>query len=129
MWGIFIAKYDPDIISGIFGYGPLQMNEYLYKHNVRLDVPVYEQSGLFLPHSSLLDFLIFFGLAGVSFLMFLLFKTFKDQVDIKSNIKYILVFLVVNLLKSDSILYLNSFILLLFAYSLTKYRDTAEIKQ
>ena len=129
MWGIFIAKYDPDIISGIFGYGPLQMNEYLYKHNVRLDVPVYEQSGLFLPHSSLLDFLIFFGLAGVSFLMFLLFKTFKDQVGIKSNIKYILVFLVVNLLKSDSILYLNSFILLLFAYSLTKYRDTAEIKQ
>ena len=129
MWGIFIAKYNPDIISGIFGYGPLQMNEYLYEHNVRLDVPVYEQSGLFLPHSSLLDFLIFFGLAGVSFLMFLLFKIFKDQVGVESNIKYILVFLVVNLLKSDSILYLNSFILLLFAYSLTKYRDTAEIKE
>jgi hypothetical protein len=129
MWGIFIAKYNPDIISGIFGYGPLQMNEYLYEHTVRLDVPVYEQSGLFLPHSSLLDFLIFFGLAGVSFLMFLLFKIFKDQVGVESNIKYILVFLVVNLLKSDSILYLNSFILLLFAYSLTKYRDTAEIKE
>ena len=129
MWGIFIAKYDPDVVSGIFGYGPLQMNEYLYKHNVRLDVPVYEQSGLFLPHSSLLDVLIFFGLAGISFLMFLLFKIFKDQVGIKSNIKYILVFLVVNLLKSDSILYVNSFILLLFAYSLTKYRDTAEVKE
>tara|TARA_B110000014_G_scaffold247274_1_gene220680 strand:- start:96 stop:2129 length:2034 start_codon:yes stop_codon:yes gene_type:complete len=129
MWGIFIAKYNPDIMSGVFGYGPLQMNEYLSEHNVRLDVPVYEQSGLFLPHSSLLDFLIFFGLAGTSFLIFLLFKVFKDQVGIKSNIKYILVFLSVNLLKSDSILYLNSFILLLFAYSLTKYRDTTEIKE
>lgn len=129
MWGIFIAKYNPDVMSGVFGYGPLQMNEYLYEHNVRLDVPIYEQSGLFLPHSSLLDFLIFFGLAGTSFLIFLLFRVFKDQVGIKSNIKYILVFLVVNLLKSDSILYLNSFILLLFAYSLTKYRDTTEIKE
>jgi hypothetical protein len=129
MWGIFIAKYDPDIISGIFGYGPLQMNEYLYKHNIRLDVPVYEQNALFLPHSSLLDVLIFFGFAGISFLIFLLFRIFKDQVGTKSNIKYILVFLVVNLLKSDSILYLNSFILLLFVYSLTKYWDTAEIKK
>ena len=129
MWGIFISKYNPDVMSGVFGYGPLQMNEYLYEHNVRLDVPIYEQSGLFLPHSSLLDFLIFFGLAGTSFLIFLLFKVFKDQVGIKSNIKYILVFIVVNLLKSDSILYLNSFILLLFTYSLTKYRDTAEIKE
>ena len=29
MWGIFIAKYNPDVLEGIFGYGPLHMNEYL----------------------------------------------------------------------------------------------------
>jgi len=58
MWGIFIAKYDPGIFEFLFGYGPQQLNEYLYGQTVRLDVPSYKISSLFLPHSSLLDLLI-----------------------------------------------------------------------
>ena len=65
MWGIFIAKYSPNFIDTIFGNGPLQLNKYLYKHSIRLDVPDYKLESLFLPHSSLLDSQIFFGFIGV----------------------------------------------------------------
>jgi hypothetical protein len=129
MWGIFIAKYNPDVISGIFGFGPLQLNEYLYEHNVRLDVPSYEQSALFLPHSSFLDILLFFGLAGTCFLLLVLYNTFKNQIGVMTNTKYLLAFLVINLLKSDSVLYLNSFVLLIFTYSLTKNEDIVRLKK
>ena len=53
MWGIFIAKYDPNLIETIFGNGPFQLNEYLYGEKVFLDVPYYKLESLFLPHSSL----------------------------------------------------------------------------
>ena len=59
MWGIFFAKYSPSFIEAIFGYGPLQISDYLYKHKVRLDVPPEKLQSLFLPHSSFFDLLIF----------------------------------------------------------------------
>ena len=69
MWGIFIAKYSPNFLETIFGSGPMQLNGYLYKHNVRLDVPEYKLQALFLPHSSALDVLIFFGILGLLLLL------------------------------------------------------------
>ncbi len=127
MWGIFIAKHNPDLLEGIFGYGPLQLNEYLFEHKIRLDVPQNELLGLFLPHSSLLDVLIFSGFAGLGLFIFLFLKTLKTSLFNNSTTKYLLIFLLINMLKSDSILYLNSFILLLFTYNLTKHQDTVEM--
>ena len=117
MWGIFIAKYDPNLIETIFGSGPLQLNEYLYGENVFLDVPTYKLESLFLPHSSLLDVLIFFGAGGLLILIsYILFTLYKSS---KTNIFYFpSIFLVINLLKSDSILYLNSFLLIAFCINM-----------
>ena len=127
MWGIFIAKYNPNLLEGIFGYGPFSMNEYLFGHKVRLDVPTYELEGLFLPHSSLFDILIFFGLAGTILFLFPVIGVLKNTLFDNSNTKYLLIFLIINMLKSDSILYLNSFVLLLFAYSITKEGSSLEL--
>ena len=30
MWGIFLAKFDPNNFEALFGSGPQQLNEYLY---------------------------------------------------------------------------------------------------
>ena len=113
MWGIFIAKYDPNLIETIFGNGPFQLNEYLYGEKVFLDVPYYKLESLFLPHSSLLDVLIFFGSGGlfilVSYILFALYRSSKVNIFFFPSI-----FLIINLLKSDSILYLNSFLLIAF---------------
>ena len=127
MWGIFIAKYDPNIIETIFGSGPLQINEYLYGEKVFLDVPYYKVGSLFLPHSSYLDFLIFFGAGGVFILIsYVLITLYKSD---KSKIFYFpTVFLIINFLKSDSILYLNSFVLISFClYTLSNnFQDRNE---
>tara|TARA_B100000575_G_scaffold289835_1_gene292370 strand:+ start:936 stop:2957 length:2022 start_codon:yes stop_codon:yes gene_type:complete len=127
MWGIFIAKYDPNITETIFGSGPLQINEYLYGEKVFLDVPYYKIESLFLPHSSYLDFLVFFGASGVLILSFyILFNLYKSD---KADIFYFpTVFLIINFLKSDSILYLNSFVLITFCiYTLSKnFQDRNE---
>ena len=127
MWGIFIAKYNPNLPEGIFGYGPFNMNEYLFEHKVRLDVPTYELDGLFLPHSSLFDIFIFFGLAGTILFLFPVIGILKKTIFDNSNTKYLLIFLLINMLKSDSILYLNSFVLLLFAYSITREESRVEL--
>jgi hypothetical protein len=127
MWGIFIAKYNPNLLEGIFGYGPFSMNEYLFGHKIRLDVPTYELEGLFLPHSSLFDILIFFGLAGTILFSLPVIGVLKNTLFDNSNTKLLLIFLIINMLKSDSILYLNSFILLLFAYSITKEGSSLEL--
>ena len=39
MWGIFIAKYSPNLTEALFGNGPQQLNNYLYAQKVRLDLP------------------------------------------------------------------------------------------
>jgi hypothetical protein len=61
MWGIFTAKYNPNLIESLFGNGPYQLNNYLYNLKIRLDVPEGKLNALYLPHSSFLDILVFFG--------------------------------------------------------------------
>ena len=109
MWGIFIAKYSPTFFDSIFGYGPFQMSNYLYDHRIRLDVPDYKMDMLYLPHSSYLDSLIFFGLGGI-----IIFLTYCGLKIYRKNYShtlyfYLFIFFMVNLLKSDSILYIPTF--------------------
>ena len=123
MWGIFLAKYDPNNLEVLFGSGPLQLNHYLYGENIYLDVPEYKINSLYLPHSSLLDLFIFFGVGGTLFILLYMFnKLIKAN---KKNIYiYLTLFLMVNFLKSDSIMYLNSFILIICSFVIATKLDT-----
>ena len=108
-WGTFFAKYDPGVSEFYFGYGPLNLVNYNFDKNIITD-------GLILPHSSLLSFLIYFGLIGLFTLVTALgVKVFKYR---KNNlfINLALVFLLINYLKSDSLLYVSSFVMFLFLY-------------
>ena len=112
-WGIFVAKYNPDLQSLLFGYGPQQITEYYLSHKTKYN------SGLVLPHSSLLDYLIFFGLFGVFTIMaYITYSIWKN----KNNYIYIclITFLVINLIKSDSLLYSSSLILFIFIFNFYK---------
>ena len=122
MWGIFIAKYSPNLTESLFGNGPMQINNYLYKQNVRLDLPEEKLSSLFLPHSSMLDLLIFFGIFGV--LIFLFFNLYLFFVKNTNSIyKYLIFFIMLNILKSDSLLYINSVLLIVLIYGLSNINE------
>jgi hypothetical protein len=106
-WGIFFSKYDPSIQEFIFGYGPLQFVDYFNNFNKE------NIGGLVLPHSSILDQLLFFGLTGTLILIFVISKNILYSWRKGSIFCYLLILQVINLLKSDSILYAPSFILFL----------------
>lgn len=112
-WGIFIAKYNPSLTELLFGYGPNQLSEYYLSHPTKIN------TGLVLPHSSLLSFLIFFGLFGIlfifSFFLTLLKKNYSNHFFL-----YLFIFMILNLIKSDSILYLSSFVLFLFTICIAR---------
>ena len=106
-WGIFFGKYNPNISTLLFGTGPNNIVNYYLGFNTKAN------DGLVLPHSSLFSMMIFFGIIGV--LIFLFWCFFKLILNRHNSYYLILVFyFLTNLLKSDSLLYLNSFLLFLF---------------
>ena len=56
MWGIFFARYNPTVLEALFGNGPF----HLAKHYG--ETPIVHTSSFLLPHSSLLNSILFFGL-------------------------------------------------------------------
>ena len=111
-WGIFISKYNPDIGEFLFGYGPQQLSTYHNQHVTKFN------DGLVIPHSSLLNYLIFFGIIGVVLLLVFIMRILIDN---KNHIykNYLVIYLVINALKSDALLYFQNLVLLiiiLFAY-------------
>jgi|TARA_B100001094_G_scaffold330996_1_gene397834 hypothetical protein len=102
-WAYFIAKYNPDPTQLLFGNGPMHFNNYYFGHKVA------NEEGLILPHSSLLDILIYFGLLGVGFVIY---NVLRIVTHLRGNIfEIISIFLFVNFMKSDSFLYISSFLL------------------
>jgi len=118
MWGIFFAKYSPSATDAIFGSGPLQISDYLYKHEIRLDLPSNKLESLFLPHSSVFDLIIFYGILGFFIFSILVCKLLISKNYKKIEGKYLLVFMLINILKSDSLLYITSSMLLFFMVAL-----------
>lgn len=110
-WSYFVAKYSPNISELLFGFGPMQFNNYYFSHQTS------DFSGLTLPHSSLLDILIFTGLFGIIIFVYLLFKHIKN---FENYFLLVTLYLIINLMKSDSILYLPSFILVINVFFLSK---------
>lgn len=105
-WGIFFAKYNPDATDFLFGYGPQQFTNYYFEHSTNYNY------GLFLPHSSFLNYLIFFGVLGLLTITFILFRVLRNQNFEKIGI-YFIIFFVLNFIKSDALLYLPNVILFL----------------
>ena len=112
-WGIFVAKYNPNFLSLSFGNGPQQITEYYLGHRTKIN------SGLVLPHSSFLDYLIFYGVFGLFTIITLVFLTVWKN---KDNHLYVplISFLILNLLKSDSLLYSPSLILFILIFNFYK---------
>ena len=114
-WGVFLAKYDPSILDFLFGYGPNQFAQYFSDHET------VSMNGLLLPHSSLLSYILFFGIFGVLLcICFLCFIVYKN----KNFTSLLLIFFLINLLKSDSLLYIQNFYLFLLLINLVKYEKS-----
>ena len=118
-WGIFFSKYDPSVQQFIFGYGPLQFVDYFNNFNKE------NIDGLVLPHSSILNQLLFFGIIGTLIFIFVITRNIFYSWKKGSIFSYLLILQVINLLKSDSILYAPSFILFLVII-LESNRSTSE---
>ena len=111
LWGLFIARYNPNIFEYLFGSGPLQFGQ-LYS-----DIQVNQTSSFLMPHSSVLSYLLFFGLIGLILLItYLIYKIYSNK-NILNKEQYFLVFFIIfNLIKSDSLNYLSSFVLYSFIF-------------
>jgi hypothetical protein len=112
-WGVFIGKYNPNINTFLLGTGLNNLSNYYLNH------PTKTNTGLVLPHSGILSYLIYTGCIG----LFLFFSFIIRKVIIsKDNHLYLvsIVFFILNVLKSDSVLYINSFILFVFIIHLDK---------
>ena len=73
-----------------------------------------------MPHSSVLSYLLFFGLIGLILLItYLIYKIYSNK-NILNKEQYFLVFFIIfNLIKSDSLNYLSSFVL--YSFILLQY--------
>jgi len=113
-WGIFFAKYDPSNIEFLFGYGPQQFTDFY------LDHPTLYNFGLFLPHSSIFNLMIFYGIFGLLIIMSYIFIKFKDNLNSPLTNIFIFYF-VLNFFKSDSLLYLPNFVFFVFICNFYKF--------
>lgn len=125
MWGIFIAKYNPNLLEAVFGNGPNQLNNYLYNLKITLDVPESKLNSLYLPHSSFLDFLIFYGILGLFLFIVWNLYLLKTRID-TPELKILIFYILINFAKSDSLLYLNSFVLMVFSYMVVYQAKNSE---
>ena len=115
-WGIFIAKYNPNLSEFLFGYGPNQLTKYYLGHETKY------QAGLVLPHSSLITYFIFFGIIGLLVILFLIFVyVWKNKNDFYGNM--LILFFLINFLKSDSLLYVPNFLIFLILIYLLRIND------
>ena len=114
-WGIFISKYNPDVYELLFGYGPNQFPEYFLGHN-----NIY-QDGLILPHSSILSYLLFFGIIGLGVLFVVVGKFILVNKDNFYGI-ILLMFFLINFIKSDSLIYFPNLVLISILFNLIRFR-------
>ena len=127
LWGIFIAKYNPSINDFLFGHGPNQITNYLYEHDIRLDFKEPKASGLFLPHSSFLDLLLFYGIVGLLIFFGLFIRKIQFSSAPHNLFSYLLIYIIINLAKSDSILYLQGFVMAVTIYLMVVLKNRIKI--
>ena len=121
LWGMFLARYNPSLSefligSGPYGFAKLYGEIQLSETN---DNILYDKSFL-LPHSSLLSLIMF---VGIIFTSILIFFAIKNLVGLWKSENWILFsflfFSLVNMIKSDSILYFSSLSMYLIIFFLS----------
>ena len=109
LWGLFFARYNPNYFEYIFGGGPLNFGQ-LYS-----EVDVKETESLLFPTFFTAVINCFFGLFGVGILIYkLTSKLIKIRKRLIFEDTFIVFYIILNLVKSDSINYIHSFTLYYF---------------
>ncbi len=107
LWGVFFARYNPNAFEILFGSGPFNFGK-LYGEIEILNSYRYKDAFI-LPHSSILSFLVFFGVLGLlCLIIYLLIRIWNKRKSIKLEGYLILLYIFINLIKSDSINYFPS---------------------
>jgi hypothetical protein len=105
MWGLFIVRYNPSFSEALFGTGPLSFGKYFG------EIQVDGINSLLLPHSSLLSYVIFIGLVGIAIIGAVFsFSIFKNKQNLSSYGYLLILYILLNVTKSDSFLYLQAII-------------------
>jgi len=104
LWGLFLSRYNPTPLELLFGSSPFNLAQ-LYG-----EINIMPTPSFLLPHSSFLNFLVFFGLVNlVLIIIFLIYLITKNK-EKHSVMYYLFIFIAINSVKSDSILYIPSFV-------------------
>ena len=107
LWGVFFARYNPNGFEMLFGSGPFNFGK-LYGEIEILNSYRYKDTFL-LPHSSILSFLVFFGAFSlICLIIYLIIRVWKNRKSISLEGYLMLIYIVINLIKSDSINYFPS---------------------
>jgi len=116
IWGLFFARYNPTYMELLFGSGPLNFGQ-LYGETV-----VNDSSTFLLPHSSILSFLVFFGIIPLTMALIYLIKNIYKN---KNNYEFLLInfFILINILKNDSMNYFSIFTLYISIYILFNSKE------
>jgi len=103
MWGLFFSRYNPTFMELLVGSGPLNFGQ-LYG-----EIVINNPDSLLLPHSSFLSLIVFFGVVPVLFLFTLFIRALIKN---KKNTEFVIfsIYLLINMIKNDSINYLVVFI-------------------
>ncbi len=127
LWGLFIARYNPSSLELLFGTGPLSFGKYFG------EIKVDEINSLLLPHSSVLSYLIFIGVFGIaSFFAFFVYAIYKNKTNLSIYSYLLFIFIALNIVKSDSLLYLQAIIfysLLVFIFIKKDNLELLKIKE
>ena len=106
LWGLFISRYSPSTNEFLLGSSPLNLSQHYS------EIRINEPGSLLLPHSSILSMLIYFGILGILLgLIMYIFNAYKWRKNINIFGLLLLSYILINLLKSDSINYFSSFVL------------------
>ncbi|MBO98394.1 MAG: hypothetical protein CMD34_05835 [Flavobacteriales bacterium] len=118
LWGIFISRYDPEFQELIFGSG---VNNFGQLYGEIYINPTYS---FLLPHSSILSYLLFVGILNLSIVLIYLITNIYTRLKNGPDIfVYLAIYVFLNLLKSDSLLYFSSFMNYLFIFYFAIKKD------
>ncbi len=114
LWGLFFARYSPSFDELLFGTGPYILSNHYGEINIStVRYSTGTDLGFLLPHSSLLLLLVFFGLIGLICFLIYIFYLILNSKLVNYNFFILNIFIFINLIKSDSLLYFPSLLLYL----------------
>jgi len=130
LWGIFLARYNPEYLnvfvgSGVFSlakqYGEINLSKYKYATNIEM--------GFLLPHSSILLIFLFTGLIGLVLFLYFIAKQLINLRKYQYNNFLVILLLTVNILKSDSLIYMPWLLMYLTFNFVNKTNYQKKVKQ